>query len=60
LAALSLDTLHISTLAERLQRIGFHHLEDLGSDEINARYFKDRTDGLRVAGSLGRLICAGL
>jgi len=47
-------------LAERLQRIGFHHLEDLGSDEINARYFKDRTDGLRVAGSLGRLICAGL
>jgi len=30
----------------------------LGAKEINERYFKDRADGLRIAGELGRLISA--
>jgi methyltransferase (TIGR00027 family) len=45
-------------LSERLTTIGFHSVETLGVEEINARYFKDRDDGLRVGGSLGRLMCA--
>lgn len=40
-------------LSERLTTIGFHSVETLGVEEINARYFKDRDDGLRVGGSLG-------
>jgi methyltransferase (TIGR00027 family) len=38
----------------------FHHLEDLGSSEINARYFTGRTDNLKVLGSAGRLLSAWL
>ncbi len=45
-------------LAQRLHQIGFTHLEDLGVDEINARYFAGRTDKLRVRGALGRIISA--
>jgi len=45
-------------LTQRLKQMGFRSVEDLGADEINARYFKDRADGLRVAGSLGRLMSA--
>lgn len=37
---------------------GFRSLEDLGSAEINARYFRDRTDRLAVRGAAGRLLCA--
>ncbi len=48
------------TLAERLKRIGFRSVEDLGTDEINARYFKGRADGLRVMGNVGRLMSAQL
>ena len=44
-------------LSERLTTIGFHSVENLGTEEINARYFKDRDDGLRVGGNLGRLMC---
>ncbi len=44
-------------LAERLRQTGFRSVEDLGPDEINARYFKDRGDGLRV-GNVGRLLSA--
>ena len=36
----------------------FHSLEDLGSAEINARYFQGRTDQLAVRGKAGRLLCA--
>src|SRR5271170_5092175 len=43
-------------LADRMQRIGFRSVEDMGSDEINARYFKNRADGLRVGGKIGRLM----
>jgi methyltransferase (TIGR00027 family) len=37
---------------------GFHSLEDLGSTEINARYFHGRTDQLALRGKAGRLLCA--
>ncbi len=36
----------------------FRNLEDLGSTEINARYFAGRTDNLRMLGSAGRIISA--
>jgi methyltransferase (TIGR00027 family) len=36
----------------------FTRLEDLGSTEINARYFNRRTDQLAVRGSGGRLVSA--
>jgi hypothetical protein len=38
--------------------LGFRKIEQLGSHEINARYFQGRTDGLRVAGGLGRIVGA--
>lgn len=38
----------------------FYNLEDLGSPEINARYFDSRTDNLKLLGSAGRLISAWL
>lgn len=38
----------------------FHDIEDLGSPEINARYFANRTDNLKVLGSAGRLLSAWL
>ncbi len=47
-----------SALEERLRRIGFGRVEDLDAAEINARYFKDRADRLKVASSLGRLMSA--
>ena len=39
---------------------GFHSLEDIGSDEINRRYFGERADSLKVLGSAGRLLSAWL
>jgi len=42
-----------AALAE-LTAAGFHTVEDLGPDEINARYFANRGDGLKVAPS-GRI-----
>jgi len=33
-------------IAAELRRLGFSELEDLGGDEMNARYFADRGDGL--------------
>ncbi|MBO0860816.1 MAG: class I SAM-dependent methyltransferase, partial [Chloracidobacterium sp.] len=44
-------------LMKDLQAMGFGHVEDIGAEEINERYFKDRTDGLRV-GSITHLINA--
>jgi methyltransferase (TIGR00027 family) len=45
-------------LASELRGMGFREIEDLDSDEINARYFRDRGDRLRVRGALGRLVFA--
>jgi methyltransferase (TIGR00027 family) len=36
----------------------FRGIEDLGSPEINARYFAARSDGLKLLGSMGRLVSA--
>jgi methyltransferase (TIGR00027 family) len=38
----------------------FYNVEDLGSPEINDRYFSNRTDNLRALGSAGRLVSAWL
>ena len=45
-------------LTEELTALGFGGIEDLDSREINARYFSNRTDGLRVAGGLAHLMSA--
>jgi methyltransferase (TIGR00027 family) len=42
-------------LDEFLKELGFRRIEQLGSKEINALYFSNRSDGLRVAGSIGRI-----
>jgi O-methyltransferase involved in polyketide biosynthesis len=34
-------------LAEQVRKLGFAEVSDFGPDEANARYFADRTDGLR-------------
>jgi methyltransferase (TIGR00027 family) len=39
---------------------GLHSIEDLGSAEINARYFHGRADQLAMRGSAGRLLSAWL
>ena len=44
-------------LAGELRSFGFRELEDLGSGELNARFFSGRADGLRV-GDVGRLMRA--
>jgi hypothetical protein len=38
--------------------VAFKNLEDLGSLEVNARYFKDRRDKLKWLGSAARLFSA--
>ena len=42
-------------LAEELPRYGLEVAEDMGSVELNARYFSARTDGLGLRGTGGRL-----
>jgi O-methyltransferase involved in polyketide biosynthesis len=44
-------------LIKDLQAMGFGHVEGVGGEEINERYFKDRPDGLRV-GSMAHLMNA--
>jgi O-methyltransferase involved in polyketide biosynthesis len=44
-------------LSRDLRAMGFGYIEDKGPEEINAMYFKNRKDGLRV-GSLSHLIYA--
>jgi methyltransferase (TIGR00027 family) len=36
----------------------FHNVEDLGSQELNARYFANRSDNLKILGSAGRIVSA--
>jgi methyltransferase (TIGR00027 family) len=40
-----------SALAVELRQIGFREVEDIGPQEANQRYFKDRSDGLQLRGS---------
>lgn len=47
-----------ATLAREMRGIGFTQVEDLGPDEVHERYFKGRTDGLRLPG-MARLVKAG-
>jgi hypothetical protein len=47
-------------LQEELKGLGFRRTEFLDREQLNARYFKDRTDGLRVRGGLGHLMGAWL
>jgi methyltransferase (TIGR00027 family) len=44
-------------MSAELRAMGYLHVEDLGTAEINERYFRGRTDDLRVGGA-GRLVCA--
>jgi len=46
-----------AVLASNLARLGFGNLEDLAAEEINARYFAGRSDGLAVSGG-GHLLSA--
>jgi methyltransferase (TIGR00027 family) len=45
-------------LRARLQGMGFHGIQDLGADELNARYFVGRSDKLKLMGRLGRFLSA--
>lgn len=45
-------------LLDELKGMGFQRMEFLQGKEINARYFKDRKDGLLVRGSIGHLMGA--
>ena len=45
-------------LQEELRDLGFQRTEFLQGKELNARYFKDRLDGLLVRGSIGHLMAA--
>jgi O-methyltransferase involved in polyketide biosynthesis len=45
-------------LQDELRSLGFHRTELLQGKELNARYFKDRTDGLLVRGGIGHLMSA--
>jgi len=45
-------------LQQKLKNLGFHRTEFLQGKELNALYFKDRTDGLLVRGSIGHLMGA--
>jgi len=44
-------------LADELRTLGFRQLEDLGPEALNARFFSERADALRVGG-LGRVMSA--
>jgi len=43
-------------LRARLEAAGFSQLIDVGRDELNDRYFRDRADELRVPGTVGRIV----
>jgi methyltransferase (TIGR00027 family) len=47
-----------SKLQKELKSMGFNQTEFLQGKELNARYFKDRKDGLLVRGGVGHLMAA--
>lgn len=46
-----------AVLVGKLRSLGFNEAEDLGPEEVTARYLSGRADGLRKSG-VSRLICA--
>jgi len=51
---------HPQELAAELTKLGLREIEILDSDDLNARYFTNRSDGLRLTGALGRVAAAWL
>lgn len=47
-----------AVLITRLADLGFREVVDFGRDEINARYLSRRRDGLRIYGTLARIVSA--
>jgi len=47
-----------AVLIAKMREMGYSHIEDLGSAEIDARYFSGRTDKLRSGSQIGRLMSA--
>ena len=47
-----------AALVAKMRAMGYSHIEDLGSAEIDARYFSGRTDKLRSGSQIGRLMSA--
>jgi methyltransferase (TIGR00027 family) len=45
-------------LIAKMRSMGYAHIEDLGSAEIDTRYFAGRSDKLRAGGQIGRLMSA--
>jgi methyltransferase (TIGR00027 family) len=45
-------------LAAELRRLGFTTLDDLSGDDLNARYFQNRNDNLKMRGRVGRIMVA--
>ena len=45
-------------LASALRRMDYRTIEDLGADELNARYLRARGDDLELRGRAARVICA--
>lgn len=45
-------------LARAMRTMGYRTLDDLGADELNARYLNGRTDDLELRGRAGRIMCA--
>jgi methyltransferase (TIGR00027 family) len=49
---------HPAKLQDELKRLGFRRTEFLQGEQINQRYFSERSDGLKVRGGLGHLMGA--
>ncbi|HEV7704787.1 MAG TPA: class I SAM-dependent methyltransferase [Gemmatimonadaceae bacterium] len=47
-----------AALVAKMRAMGYSQIEDLGSAEIDARYFSGRTDKLRSGSQIGRLMSA--
>jgi hypothetical protein len=47
-------------LSRLLRDLGFASIEDLGREEINARYFQHRSDGLQIGSAAGRIVRAAV
>ena len=50
--------LEAEEVGDLLRKPGFGIVEDLGREELNARYFVARTDGFEVKGNWARLVVA--